>query len=147
MKRGTREKKEHHGRRRADQTRSLFASPIIRFWALHYDFSIRLIDWSSKLVKIKSVPDKSIVVSRRHLVEGEKSCRQFWSLNQASIKHLSRDLCNDKANDSQIYSSPTQESSPKTIEKNLRLHWTFHDYHKSWVILFVAVHKWSFVTF
>ena len=79
MKRGTREKKEPHGRRRADQTRSLFASPIIRFWALHYDFSIRLIDWSSKLVKIKSVPDKSIVVSRRHQVEGEKTCRQFWN--------------------------------------------------------------------
>lgn len=30
-----------------DRTRSLFAFPITRFWALHYDLSNHLIDWSS----------------------------------------------------------------------------------------------------
>lgn len=85
-----------------DQTRSLFAFPIIRFWPLHYDFSDRLIDWSS-------------FGKRFYLRQIGFPSRLFRVFDLRS----GRNLCNiDKYGKAmQIYSSPIRRSLIESIER------------------------------
>lgn len=83
--------------REIDQTRSLFAFAIIRFWAVYYDSFHRLIDWSSIQDKIRFdfwqiVFLRSNKVNAAKYQSHQKRAKVFMQLKNAT-------------NDMQIYSS------------------------------------------
>lgn len=115
--------------REIDQTRSLFAFPIIRFWALHYDLFHLAIDWSSSSTSGKRLnlchPQKNFSFSRFHARIGPKSqgkgIHVWWNANWGTFSKKM-----------QIYSPPTfiypeKKSDAKTIffrnHNDILLHW------------------------
>lgn len=108
--------------------KKLVCFPIIRFWALHYDFSHLSIDWSSSHRELRQISFSFTILNPWSTLESGEKVEEKWTWNHFWFRLKPVLQCNwrTRSDEMQIYSSPTSVPQKFRCQNKSREFTTFN---------------------